>query len=183
MIQKIEKGMTLIAMPSLLDSNFRQTVILLCEHGPEGSMGLVINRPTEVEVSALVDDFPALVRSGKVYSGGPISRNAMLVLCHSDEIQNGHGVLQDVFLARDLEVFKNQEWGTSKQEVRCYLGYAGWGPGQLEAEMQSRAWELIPGDSRLIFETDLVLLWQAMMKRMGGDCAAYSSMPPDPTAN
>ena len=105
-------------------------------------MGLVINRPTEVEVSALVDEFPALTQTGLVYSGGPVSRNAMLVLFRGEDLQEGHGILENVFLAKTLDVFRSS--GFSDQDVRCYLGYAGWGPGQLENEMKSGAWTVMP---------------------------------------
>ena len=178
---KPERGLLLVAMPTLLDPNFRQTLVLLCEHGPEGSMGLVINRPTEVEVSALVDEFPALTQTGLVYSGGPVSRNAMLVLFRGEDLQEGHGILENVFLAKTLEVFRSS--GFSDQDVRCYLGYAGWGPGQLENEMKSGAWTVMPADAGMIFEPDPSLLWQEMMQRLGGDWSVYSSLPSDPSLN
>jgi putative transcriptional regulator len=182
MERKPERGLMLVALPTLLDPNFRQTLVLLCEHGPEGTMGLVINRPTEVEVSALVDEFPALSQSGLVYSGGPVSKNAMLVLFR-DEVgeEEGHGILDNVFLAKNLEMFRGS--GFSDQDVRCYLGYAGWGPGQLENEMKSGAWALMPADPGMVFESDPSLLWQDMMQRLGGDWSVYASLPADPSLN
>lgn len=183
MDQKISKGKILIAMPVLLDPNFRQTVVLLWDHGPEGSMGLVVNRPTELEVSTVINDFPMLADAGRLYAGGPVARNALLVLCRGKAIDEGQGILKDVFLAKDLEVLKTSGLWKSDEEIRCYLGYAGWAPGQLEAEVQSGAWRLIPGDSRLIFETDPAILWQEMIRRMGGPWTVYASMPPDPSMN
>ena len=107
MDQKIVKGKLLIAMPTLLDPNFRQTIIILCDHGVEGSMGLVVNRPTEVEVSALINDFPVLAEAGQVYAGGPVASNAMLILCRGNALYEGQGVLEGLFLAKDLQLFKD----------------------------------------------------------------------------
>jgi putative transcriptional regulator len=183
MDQEIGKGKLLIATPMLVDPNFRQTIVLLCEHGPDGSLGLVVNRPTDVEVSTLVHDFPDLANSGQVYSGGPVGQNAMLVLCRGNEPSEERGILEDVFLAKDLEMLKFPEYLGPEGKIRCYLGYAGWAPGQLEAEVNAGAWHLIPGDPELIFDANPATLWQEMMARIGGECAIYANMPPDPSVN
>ena len=180
---EIAKGKLLIAMPMLIDPNFRQTVILLCEHGPDGSLGLVVNRPTDVEVSTLVQDFPDLASAEWVYAGGPVGRNAMLVLCRGNDTPEEPGILKDVFLAKDLEMLKFQGQLGLEGRIRCYVGYAGWAPGQLEAEVNAGAWHLIPGDSSLIFDANPATLWQEMMARIGGECAIYATMPPDPSVN
>src|SRR5215471_2635820 len=94
--REIAKGKFLIAMPVLNDPNFRQTVVLLCEHGPEGSLGLVVNRPTDLEVSNLLEDFPDLSAAslsagrtdfegaGRLHTGGPVNQNGMLILCRRE---------------------------------------------------------------------------------------------------
>ena len=183
MDQKIAKGSLLIAMPMLHDPNFRQTVILVCEHGEEGSLGLVLNRPTEVEVSTLLADIPELPGAKQVYAGGPVAKDGMLILCRSPYAPFGHPILQDVFLARDLDVLKDPEVLGPGSRTRCYLGYAGWTQGQLEAELKTGAWRLIPGDPSLVFEADSASVWQEMMRRMGEEWAIYATMPPDPTLN
>ena len=171
-------------MPTLLDPNFRRSVVLLCEHSPEGSLGLVINRPTEVEVSTILNDYPVLTRTGKLYEGGPVAKNTILVLCRGRNGEEDHRALQDVFLAKDFEPFKspgllNDENG----EVRCYVGYAGWSPGQLEMEVNAGAWHLLEGDSTLVFDADPSALWPEMMRRIGGEWAKYAEMPTDPSLN
>ena len=180
---EISKGKILIALPTLLDPNFCRTVILLCDHGAEGSMGLVINRPTDVEVSALINDYPVLANAGRVYTGGPVSRNAMLILCRGNSSIEGHGVLKDVTLAKDIEIFKESHGWKWTGDLRCYLGYAGWAPGQLEAEMESGAWALMEGDSVLLFDREPDLLWHGLIEKVGGPWAVYASMPPDPSMN
>ncbi|MCI0529018.1 MAG: YqgE/AlgH family protein, partial [Nitrospira sp.] len=151
MDQEIEKGKLLIAMPILVDPNFRQTVVLLCEHGPNGSLGLVINRPTEVDASTFVDELPDLAGTGQIYAGGPVSKDAMLVLCHGHETLKDQSILKNVFLVKDLEMLKLTGQIGPEARIRCYLGYAGWAPGQLEAEITAGAWRPIPGDTGLIF--------------------------------
>jgi putative transcriptional regulator len=179
----LARGKILVAMPTLLDPNFRQSVVLLCEHGPEGSMGLVVNRPTEVEVSALADEYPVLSGAGRIYSGGPVARNTMIVLCRGGDVHDGFNILENVYLAKDLAVLENAHYWEGQRDIRCFLGYAGWAPGQLEAEMNASAWSLMVSEPRFLFDDDPELLWQEMMRRLGGDWAPYAEMPPDPSAN
>ena len=183
MHQEIATGSILIAMPMLQDPNFRQTVVLICEHSEEGSLGLVMNRPTEVEVSALLTDLPDLLGAKQVYTGGPVAKDGMLILCQSHYTVEGHPILNDIFLAKDIEVLKNPDALGPGSRTRCYLGYAGWAEGQLEAELKSGAWRLIPGDPSLVFEADTASIWQDMMRKMGGEWTVYATMPPDPSLN
>ena len=180
---EISRGKLLIAMPSLLDPNFRRTVILLCEQGPEGALGLVVNRPTEVEVSTLISDLSGLDPSERVYAGGPVGKNGMLILCRGAAGPSGHEVLDDLFLAKELEALKTPGILGPKGEIRCYLGYAGWAPGQLEMEIQSGAWRVANGSADLTFDAEPSLLWPQMMRRMGREWAVYATLPSDPGLN
>ena len=183
MIPKIEKGQFLVSTPILRDPNFWQSVILLCEHGPEGSLGLVINRPTEVEVSTAVNSLPHLAGVGPVYTGGPVQKSAMLILCHGNEIPEGENIFRNVFLAKDLDMLKIPGLLGPEGKIRCYLGYAGWGQGQLENELKTGAWKLLPAEADPIFDGEPTYLWQKMMRRLGGEWEIYSTMPPDPSFN
>jgi len=186
MDQEIAKGKFLIALPILRDPNFRQTIVLLCEHGPDGSLGLVVNRPTGVEVSTLINDLPDLAGAGLMHNGGPVDKNGMLILCHGEASSENHGILKDVFLITDLAVLtvlKKTGGLEPNGRIRCYLGYAGWAPGQLEAEMRAGAWRLVAGDSRLIFNADPAAVWQETMHQLGGEWAIYALMPPDLNSN
>ena len=183
MDREIAKGKLLIAMPILSDPNFRQTVVLLCEHGSDGSLGLVVNRPMDVEVSTLIENFPDLVDAGRVHSGGPVNQSGVLILCQREAETQSQGILKDVFLVTDLAELEKPGESESNKNVRCYLGYAGWAPGQLETEMQAGAWRLVPGDSRLIFNADPAAVWREMMHQMGKEWAIYASMPPDLSSN
>lgn len=182
--QRVSKGKLLVAMPKLNDPNFRQTVILLCEYGPDGALGVVLNRPTEMAVSMLMDGFQDVRGEEKVYAGGPVAKNGMLVLCRSDEPgYDGHSIFDGVFVPKDLEKIKSEGALGEKGEVRCYLGYAGWAPGQLEDELSEGAWSLLPADRALVFDADPSFLWSQMMRRLGDRWAFYATMPADPSLN
>ncbi|NIL97901.1 MAG: hypothetical protein GTO53_09170 [Planctomycetales bacterium] len=136
-----------------------------------------------MDVSTFSDDLPELANAGRVYTGGPVGKNAMLILCRGHEMAESVGIIENVFLAKNLEMLKLPGQLGPGGKIRCYLGYAGWAPGQLEAEVKVGAWHLMPGDDKLIFDASPGLLWQEMMQRLGGEWAIYSSMPPDPTHN
>ena len=182
MDQKIEKGRLLIAMPMLNDPNFWQAVVLLCNYGPDGALGVVLNRPTEVAVSALIHDFPNLAGGERIYEGGPVAKNGMLVLCRGS-VNGGNNIVGDISLAKDLESLKAVDNTESSSEIRCYLGYAGWTPGQLEAEIKTGAWRTMRADSTLIFDADSTVLWPQMMRRLGPEWAFYATMPLNPNMN
>ncbi len=182
--QEVCKGKLLVALPKLNEPNFRQTVILLCEYGPDGALGVVLNRPTELAVSMLIDGFQNDTGEEKVYAGGPVAMNGMLILCRSDETQNeGHNIIDGIFVPKDIEKIKTVGALGPSGEVRCFLGYAGWAQGQLESELSEGAWALLPSDSTLIFDADPVFLWSQMMRRLGKKWALYASMPLDPSLN
>ena len=183
MSQTLCKGKILIAMPTLADPNFCQTVILLCDYGPQGAMGVILNRPTEILVSALVHDFPKIDHVEWVYDGGPVAKNGMLVLCrgYADAKEEDGRIIDGVLLAKNLESFKKNPHAFS--EMRYYLGYAGWVPGQLETEVKEGAWATCSADPDLIFCTDGSALWPQMIRRLGPEWAFYATMPANPRMN
>jgi len=177
--------MMLIAMPSLLDPNFRQTVVLLCEHGPDGAMGLVVNRPTTVPLSTVLPSAGKLVRSeDPVYMGGPVQTNAMMILYKGDPTLNSHPVLGDVHLTGDLEILETLDDRLGHDpRIKFYLGYAGWAPGQLEMELRAGGWKLVPGDPCVVFQEDPLRVWPRMIQTLGEAWTVYRDMPPDPRLN
>ncbi len=186
---QIGKGKLLIAMPTLNDPNFWQAVVLLCNYGPDGALGVVLNRPTEVSVSALIHDFPAFSGTDeRIYEGGPVAKNGMLVLCRG-EGSGENNIVGDISLAKNLESLKraNPSPGSHSlkpySEIRCYLGYAGWMPGQLEAEVKTGSWRTLWADPTLVFDADPTVLWPQMMRRLGQEWAFYATMPSNPSMN
>ena len=134
------KGILLVAAPALKDPNFRQAVVLLCEHGPEGALGVIVNRPTGMSISEALPQVPILEGQPHVlYAGGPVQTNQVMMLYRINQTpDNSHQVIDGVCLGGDLEIMERilmQQ--PEKESFRAYLGYSGWGPGQLESEMQT----------------------------------------------
>ncbi|HET6465535.1 MAG TPA: YqgE/AlgH family protein [Nitrospiria bacterium] len=181
----LEKGVLLIAMPTLLDPNFRQTVVLLCEQGAQGAMGLVLNRPTTVPLSTIYPEAAKLYgREDSVYVGGPVQTNSLMILYQGEPISTAHSVSEDIHLTGDLQLLQTLGRPVGPDlRIRFYLGYAGWASGQLEMELRAGAWRLLPCDSNTVFEEDPLRIWSRLMQTLGQEWAVYADMPPDPRLN
>jgi len=163
----------LLSMPQLVDPNFARTVVLLCEHAPEGAFGLVVNRPSEVDAASAVNleppvedanDLPLLV-------GGPVEpqRGWILTASAPDGVEArplGAGLYlsaSPVLLRRVLTM------RPLPRRTHVLAGYAGWGPGQLDAELAESAWLIIPVELDLIFEIPAHGAWETAIRRLGAD--------------
>jgi putative transcriptional regulator len=180
------KGMFLIATPSLRDPNFRQTVILLCEHGPDGALGVVLNRPTEMNITEVLPQMPVLEgQAHRVFCGGPVQKDSLLVLYHlNEEVEDTHAVLDGVYLGGNTETLKRiLEVPAEEESFRAYMGYSGWGPGQLENEMKSGSWLTMPAKPNLVFDNDSLGLWAEILQSFGKEYSMYAHMPIDPSLN
>jgi len=182
----LTKGIFLVAAPSLRDPNFRQSVVLLCEHGPEGALGVVVNRPTAMSISEALPQVPILEGSGHVlYAGGPVQTNQVMLLYRGDQLpENSHHVFDGVCLGGDMGMVERilTAAGTT-ESFRAYLGYSGWGPGQLESEMKTGSWITLPADPALLFEKDPGLVWGEILRSLGDEYRPYADMPFDPSYN
>jgi putative transcriptional regulator len=180
------KGIFLVAAPSLRDPNFRQTVVLLCEHSTEGALGVVVNRPTAVSLSEALPQIPVLAgRDHVLFSGGPVQPNHVLILCRlTHEPDSSHHVFDGVYLGGDVDVLERVLTGSgSAESFRAFMGYSGWGPGQLEAEMKTGAWITLPADPTVVFEKDPTCVWPDIVRSLGGAYEVYADMPTDPSLN
>jgi putative transcriptional regulator len=180
------KGVFLIATPALRDPNFRQAVVLLCEHGPEGALGVVVNRPTEMNIAEVLPQVPVLEGQGhRVYAGGPVQKNSLLVLYRlNEEIEDAHAVLDGVYLGGNMNTLERLlEIPDEQESFRAYMGYSGWGPGQLETEMESGSWFTMPARSHLVFDEDSTQLWGEVIRTFGEEYKVYAHMPLDPNLN
>lgn len=176
-------GQLLLASPALLDPNFRRTVVLIGVHSEEGAMGVVLNRPSAVTVSEAVPQLEQTVNEREpVYVGGPMQPSSIVFLAEFlDPSPAGLLVLGRIgFPAPDAGV---EELIESTSRGRVFAGYAGWGEGQLDAELDQGDWiphAALPED---VF-TDLPdELWSRVLTRMGGSYALVARMPPDPSVN
>lgn len=177
-------GMLLIAEPMLNDPNFKRSVILLCEHNVEGSFGLVLNRITGLKLADVIDDLPDFGKD--LYLGGPVQPETLHVI---------HRAGKEV--PSTLEVFGNVKWGGDfeqmktlletfpdrNQDFRFFLGYSGWGPDQLQNEIDSGGWVLTSATEEIIFTEDSEKMWRIIMKQLGGEYALFSNFPDDPGMN
>jgi putative transcriptional regulator len=177
------KGKLLLATPALFDPNFRRTVVLVGEHGEEGAMGLVLNRPADVTVGEAVP--PLAVVAGEeshVHVGGPVQPEAVLVLAEfEDRGAAASIVVGDVGFASsegDLE-----ELAGMIRRARVFAGYSGWGPGQLEAELEEESWLVEPAEGVDLFPEPGDDLFGSVLRQKGGTYRVLALMPEDPSTN
>jgi len=156
----------LVAARDLQDLNFAETVVLLVEQGTEGSWGLVINRPTTVKLSSLFAKDPFMRRRrDTLHFGGPVEPARVLILLRSAvELPDSRPLLEDVRLVMDPESL--QALGDPEKLVlRVFAGYAGWAPGQLEAELARGDWLIQPAEADLVFSENPKAVWQLLQAR------------------
>jgi putative transcriptional regulator len=171
------RGQLLVAAPILHDPNFHRTVVLLAEHGEEGAMGLVLNRPTDTAVvEALPELAPLAGHAERVFLGGPVALESVLALAELDDPDEASELLFGA-------VGFVQEPDVPVARGRVYVGYAGWGAGQLEAELAEESWLVVPAETDDLFSDDPDGLWSAVLRRQGGPYALLAQMPPDPSLN
>jgi putative transcriptional regulator len=176
------RGQLLVAGPSLLDPNFRRTVVLVGEHSEEGALGVVLNRPSGTEVSEAVPELAVLADGmGAVHVGGPVQPSAIVVLADFAEPDRAPTLVLDTvgFLPSEVDP---EELGELRQ-ARVFAGYAGWGPGQLDGELEEGSWIVEPALSEDVFTDDPGGLWSDVLRRKGGPYGILAAMPPDPSLN
>lgn len=184
-------GRLLAATPLLGDPNFRRTVILIVEDDPdEGSLGVVLNRPTEVPVDRVLESWTELVTGPSVvFRGGPVSPNSALALALArgdDEPLGWRSLDGSPLMSRiglvDLEA-PPELLAEGITSMRVFAGYAGWGAGQLRAEIDEGAWYVLPGEPADAFFTEPERLWPSVLRRQGGGLALVATYPDDPVLN
>jgi putative transcriptional regulator len=176
------RGRLLIASPALVDPNFARTVVLITEHSPAGAMGVVLNRPSEIEVGEAAPDLAPIVDGEPVFIGGPVQPQALVVLAEFTDSRAAAWVIaEDVgFVAADIDY---SDLPDVVRRGRVYAGYSGWDAGQLEGELAEEAWIVEPPMPAELFPDDPLTLWQDVLARKGGQFALISKMPDDPSLN
>jgi putative transcriptional regulator len=177
------RGQLLIAGPALNDPNFRRSVILVGEHGAEGAMGVILNRPSPVSVADAVPPLADLVDDADlVHIGGPVQPQAIVVLGDFRDPHEAAALVLDSigFLPGEIETASDVG---SLARARVFAGYAGWGPEQLEDEIAEGSWILERALADDVFTEDPDALWSTILRRKGGAFAVLALMPPDPSRN
>ena len=177
-------GILLIADPFLKDPNFLRTVVFLCEHREEGSFGFVLNRKYENTLDELIPDVEGFKLP--VFYGGPVQMDTIHFLHqYPEDIPGGEEVMKGIYWGGDfvkaVEMIKSGEMDFKK--IRFYIGYSGWGNGQLMEEMKEKSWLTVKANRKLIFQTSAEEIWKESLKHLGGDYEMMIHFPTDPQLN
>jgi putative transcriptional regulator len=181
----LEKGTLLVASPDVSSGIFFRSVLLLCEHSPSGSFGIIINKNLELELPEEILALDHLTNPNiSIRAGGPVQTNQMMLLHSSDKISDQTiEICEGVYLGGDLQFLQEAISDQSGPHLRLCFGYAGWKAGQLEREFLDGGWFLCPSTSKYIFETPPEKLWQTLLRDMGGRYATFSMIPEDLSLN
>ncbi|MCF3104573.1 YqgE/AlgH family protein [Streptomyces roseoverticillatus] len=188
-------GRLLVATPALADPNFDRAVVLLLDHDEEGSLGVILNRPTPVGVADILESWAALTgEPGVVFQGGPVSLDSALGVAvvpgeggatGSAVVGDGplgwrrvHGAIGLVDLEAPPELL-----AAALGSLRIFAGYAGWGPGQLEDELVEGAWYVVESEPGDVSSPDPSQLWRAVLRRQRNELAMVATYPDDPSLN
>ncbi len=182
---QLTKGSLLLASPDIDNGLYFRGVILLCEHGPTGSFGLLINKPLEVEIPEDVINLKDIPNPNvKVRAGGPLQPNQMMLL-HSKPLEGEQTlkICEGVYLGGNMEFLQEAIADSSGPTVRLCFGFCGWGPGQLEREFLTGLWFLQPATPDAVFNPTPDQLWRTTLRQMGGKYATLSMIPDDLSLN
>ncbi len=177
----LQRGSLLVATPAIGDPNFERTVILLLAHSPEGSLGVILNRPSELTVREMAPAWSTVSSEpAVVFLGGPVSPESVihLGLARDGEAPDWWLPLHDRLGVVDGSADPDQLRRPLSQ-ARIFLGYAGWGPGQLKEEIDSDGWYVLPGRPSDAFSGRPELLWSRVLRRQGGELAIVATYPTD----
>jgi len=170
----------LIAMPGMADPNFNSTVTLVCEHNSEGALGIVINRPTSLNLGGLLDQLSLdqadqTVANSAVLDGGPVGRERGFVLHNPQgEYESSVAVSPDIQLTLSRDVLDAMAAGSGPDKSVVALGYAGWEAGQLEQEMLQNTWLSVPASPEIIFDVPFTDRWSVAAEIIGIDISQIS---------
>jgi putative transcriptional regulator len=174
--QKAEKelaqGKFLVADRQLIDPNFRETVVLLLRYGPDGAMGLVINRPLQLKLSAVFPNIKELDRSDEtLFLGGPVEPGGILLLAKSESApEDSTPVFGDVYLSTSQSVLQRLIKKPGKSDrFRIFAGYAGWAAQQLEFECDSGGWHVLEADDETLFDRKSSEIWPELIQRVSAN--------------
>lgn len=179
-----QKGILLIADPFLKDPNFMRTVILLCDHQEDGSIGFVINRHLTYTINEIVPELDDIRLP--VFYGGPVQTDTLhfLHVC-PDQIPGSREVTDGVYWGGDFELVKDllRKNKLNRKDIRFYVGYSGWGINQLSEELKGESWITAMANQDLVFNYKAEEIWKESLKMLGGDYGMMTNFPIDPQLN
>jgi putative transcriptional regulator len=181
---ELSTGKLLIANAHLEDQNFKRSVILICEHSDDGTFGLALNRPLELSVNEVIEDLDDW--NAPLYLGGPVQPNTIHVLHRlGDKIEGSTEIVDGVFWGGDYDEIRRliELKAATADDFRFFLGYSGWGAGQLNDELQGGSWYLSQATEKAVFNDPHDKLWSRALRAKGGEFAIIANFPEDPRLN
>jgi putative transcriptional regulator len=181
--KELAAGQLLIAEPFLSDPNFARAVIFLCEYGEEGSIGFILNRPTQLTLGDLLPEFytPDL----SVNQGGPVQLDTLHMIHRMPDTFGGNEIVKGVYWGGSYDALQDivsqNEYADS--DIKLFIGYAGWSPGQLEKEIEDGSWLIADVSSKILFQTDPKVVWQTAINSLGKEYSPLANMPLNPQFN
>lgn len=176
--ENISKGKILIAEPFMVDPNFKRSVVLMCEHEEEGSLGFILNKSLDMKINELIADFPQF--DAVVYYGGPVQTDTIHYIHNVGEVlDESLKVMTGVYWGGDFEKLKSliNSKLIQPQNIRFFVGYSGWSHGQLRDEMKLGSWVTDNMDANYLFKIKPQLLWQKVLQNKGNAFSVIAQMP------
>jgi putative transcriptional regulator len=179
-----KKGRILVSEPHLPDPNFERSIVLICEHNEEGSVGFILNKPSNSAVSELLEGINSF--DLPVFIGGPVEQDTLHFIHRYESLEGATEIGDGIYWGGDFErlLFLLESKQLLPEDIKLFLGYSGWAAGQLDEELAIDSWIISDRvDDELLFETDSSKMWRKALQLMGGRFSVYSNYPIDPRLN
>jgi putative transcriptional regulator len=177
-------GKILISDPFQKDFYFKRSVVLLADHNEDGTFGLIMNKPVEIKFNEVLKEFSEFDAS--LYLGGPVKTDSLFFI-HSlgSKVPNSMKILEGIYWGGDIDIIKEMiiKKEIESTQIRFFLGYAGWGPHQLEDELDENYWVVSTMKAEQLFKNPPDKMWENFVKKMGTDYAGWVNFPTDPSLN
>lgn len=179
-----QQGKILISEPFLPDPHFKRTVVLLTEHNKEGTVGLVLNRSYKLKINDAIADFPKF--SSELFYGGPVGQGNLFFIHRLGKmIEGSNKVMKGLYWGGDFDKLKLliDTKQITQKDIRFFVGYSGWEPGQLDRELKEKSWIVANTNSRQVMEGRSKDFWKDILKGLGKKHAIMANFPEDPSLN
>lgn len=182
--QNPASGRVLVSQPSLSDRFFSKAVVMLAEHGADGTFGFIVNKPANIKLSKVTTEFGEF--DTDLYLGGPVHVNSLFYV-HSkgDLMPDSLKIIDGVYWGGDLSEIRRliSSGKITEKDIRFYAGYSGWQPNQLDREMKENSWIVLDGMNRYVFGSRPSNLWKKIVLSLGDEYTPWVNFPPDPNMN
>lgn len=182
-VKLLALGQLLVAEPFLSDPNFSRTVILLCEHGTDGTIGFVMNRVTDFSLEDLLPEI--VVPAMPIYTGGPVQADTLHMVHCIPQLLGGKEIADGIYWGGEFDALKDAllNHTCNADDVRLLLGYSGWSEGQLDTEMKQGSWYVANASKHLLFDTENSQLWNSAILSLGKEYTHLPNLPVNPQLN